>query len=1452
MGLLRTRKRAVLRAAAVTSSATFLWTFTLAPPAAALARSMATPHHRAVRKQYRALTPYQLKHIWGRTGIGGGPTIVPVAATGASYPWQQTSAGVNTANGNRLTSIPLVHWRALGGLRAGVTLYHNSKSTASGELGAKWSETYDISMSLDSSSNATVTWGDGAGCTFTHNVDGSYSAPAGIYETLVAGSGSYVLTTHGQTRYTFTNPNGTAWVCTQITDENGNVTAISHNSSNQVTSVRCPGGRTLTLSYNSEGLLSGIGDPSGRTWTMVYTPVGGGGTIMSTPIGGGGGGGTSTTYQLTSVDWPTLAGKVYSVGFAYNASNDITTETDRDGNSTGFAYDSNNDLISRTSPLGITTSYSYGTGVTTVTDGNGHATTYSYDSSGRLQSITDAMGYVTTYGYDSSNDRTSKVDALGNHWSWGYDSNGNVTSATDPLGDITRATYDAQNHQLTNTDALGAVTTMVYDSHGNVLSVTDALGNVTSYTYDAYGNVLTTTNPDGHVTHYAYDGNGNCTSITNPTGSTTTTTYDQLGKVLSTTNALGDTSSVVYDSWERPVTVTDAVGNSTAIAYDANGNKTSVTDGNGNVTRCTYNADGELVQKVMGNGDTLTYTYNGSGQKGLLSGWTDGNGHSTSYQYNADNEKTLVTYPDGTSESWTYTADGQIASHTDQMGQTISYSYDADGRAAGETFPANSGAGSGITWTYDADGRRASMSDVTGLTTYTYDADGRLTQRSTPQGTVQQQYDAAGLKTGMTLVGTGSYSYVYDADGRRTGETNPFGETTAYQYDAANQKTVQTDSNGTVQDTTYDADGRISSIADYQSLNGALQGKFSYTYDGAGNVATQTDTDGTVTTYSYDGRSQLTQEIRGTGSGTDGYTIDYTYDHNENRLTQSNNVTGTVVNTSYTYDSHDHLLTAGAKSYTYNRDGDCTAVSDNGATTTLTYDVLNRVTSIVQPGGSVVNYAYNGDDQRVGQGSGGALTGELYEGASAGSPLLQNGEGTYTPGVSQHGSGGSAFFAADALGSTRGITGSTGAATDSLVYDAFGETLTRSGSTATPVQFAGASGYQADAATGLMLLGHRYYDASVGRFLSSDPAQAGSNWYAYCDNNPLVRVDPTGHSWIAIGLCIVADAVIEVVGGGPEDPAADVGAGAIDKTIIGAVDGGGDAAAGGGDAAGGGGASETNPGGTGGDTAGGGGDEGGADNRNCFVAGTMVWLSNGKRVAIQNVRLGEEVLTRNPSAKSATLAARNPLGRGRVLQLYSHLRPTIVLRFSDGEKLTTTAGHRFFEAGVGFVPAGRLAIGCQIITRAGPPLRLEAEHATGKLQTVYNFEVGGTHTYFVGKAGLWVHNNCVTYPPDPWQNGYTTGDLPPGEYQRYGGMDGRWITDPGVTPGQVSLPPGEGWKNPPTSLRVLQPVPDTNIGTAAPWSGWGVPNGDCPGGGPQYQLPTTIQDLIDQGVIELF
>jgi|GEM_PF-4667618 len=79
-----------------------------------------------------------------------------------------------------------------------------------------------------------------------------------------------------------------------------------------------------------------------------------------------------------------------------------------------------------------------------------------------------------------------------------------------------------------------------------------------------------------------------------------------------------------------------------------------------------------------------------------------------------------------------------------------------------------------------------------------------------------------------------------------------------------------------------------------------------------------------------------------------------------------------------------------------------------------------------------------------------------------------------------------------------------------VLYDGFGMVVSRTGTTPTPFGFVGKGQYQTDNDSGLQLLGHRYYDASVGRFISSDPAKAGDNWYAYCDNNPLKMIDPDG------------------------------------------------------------------------------------------------------------------------------------------------------------------------------------------------------------------------------------------------------------------------------------------------------------------------------------------------------
>jgi RHS repeat-associated protein len=45
---------------------------------------------------------------------------------------------------------------------------------------------------------------------------------------------------------------------------------------------------------------------------------------------------------------------------------------------------------------------------------------------------------------------------------------------------------------------------------------------------------------------------------------------------------------------------------------------------------------------------------------------------------------------------------------------------------------------------------------------------------------------------------------------------------------------------------------------------------------------------------------------------------------------------------------------------------------------------------------------------------------------------------------------------------------------------------------------------------GLIYFNARYYDPVVGRFLTEDPSRQGVNWYAYCENDPVNRTDPTG------------------------------------------------------------------------------------------------------------------------------------------------------------------------------------------------------------------------------------------------------------------------------------------------------------------------------------------------------
>jgi len=48
-----------------------------------------------------------------------------------------------------------------------------------------------------------------------------------------------------------------------------------------------------------------------------------------------------------------------------------------------------------------------------------------------------------------------------------------------------------------------------------------------------------------------------------------------------------------------------------------------------------------------------------------------------------------------------------------------------------------------------------------------------------------------------------------------------------------------------------------------------------------------------------------------------------------------------------------------------------------------------------------------------------------------------------------------------------------------------------------------------DAATGLQQKGERWHSPDLGRFISEDPIQDGSNWYAFAGNDPDNSADPS-------------------------------------------------------------------------------------------------------------------------------------------------------------------------------------------------------------------------------------------------------------------------------------------------------------------------------------------------------
>ena len=206
-----------------------------------------------------------------------------------------------------------------------------------------------------------------------------------------------------------------------------------------------------------------------------------------------------------------------------------------------------------------------------------------------------------------------------------------------------------------------------------------------------------------------------------------------------------------------------------------------------------------------------------------------------------------------------------------------------------------------------------------------------------------------------------------------------------------------------------------------------------------------------------------------------------------------------------------------AYSFTYNNEGRLTAKTASGYSQTYSWNALGELIK-VKTGSDSVMFGYDAEGRRVRKTHAGTTTYYVWDGEQLAMQLDGSGNRTfeysYQPGgldapVAVKSGSSTYYYQLDETGSVAAVWNASNNTVATYTYDPYGYTVDSSGTLTQNLRWKGA---QYDTETGLYYMRARYYDPTVGRFISEDPAglAGGINPYTYGNGEPVNASDPTG------------------------------------------------------------------------------------------------------------------------------------------------------------------------------------------------------------------------------------------------------------------------------------------------------------------------------------------------------